>query len=76
MLSAIEEAELDGTVIKRQHHPLSFSWVEPDHFRETMNEICFDIKDVYAVLLVILLITSQRNRLGCQTTHYYGQLTT
>jgi len=43
----VEEAELDGTVIKRQHHPLSFSWVEPDQVRDMISEVGFEVKDLY-----------------------------
>ena len=43
----IEEAEVDGTVVRRQHHPLSFSWVEPGQVREMVNEVGFEVQELY-----------------------------
>lgn len=43
----VEVAGMDGVVFRRQHHPLSFSWVEPDQVRSWAEEIGYEVKKLY-----------------------------
>lgn len=43
----VEQVGVDGTVVLRRHHPLSFSWVEPDQVRRMLMEVGFEIEKLY-----------------------------
>lgn len=43
----VEVAEADGTILRRQHRPLSFSWVEPDQVRSWAQEIGYEVRKLY-----------------------------
>lgn len=43
----VEVTETDGTIIKRQHHPLSFSWIDPDHVRDMVETAGFVVDALY-----------------------------
>ena len=46
-LITVEKTDQYGTVIKRLHKPLRFSWIYPDQIRVMMRDIGFEIENVY-----------------------------
>lgn len=43
----VEEVRTDGTVVARRHHPLSFSWVDPNQVRSMIDEAGFELEDLF-----------------------------
>lgn len=43
----IEEADVNGNVLRRQHAPLSFSWVDPAQVREIFDQVGFQVNALF-----------------------------